>query len=167
MSTGFFRWHATRNSSGWEGRLNEERKGGGARDLLAGRVEELRRLEASERALADAFCAYARSAPGGGQLLHLAERHTNIAALLAERIVALGGRPEVEPDDIWIIGPPEERQTIVFAEQAAQRTYHDHLLDLDPETMTLVRERVLPAHEDALQALTGERTVEENALEYG
>ncbi|HEX6836230.1 MAG TPA: hypothetical protein VF334_06630 [Polyangia bacterium] len=100
-------------------------------------------------------------------MLHLAERHFELAALLGRRITALGGRPEVEPDDQWIIGPPEEFDTIVYAEQAAVRTYHDHLLDLDPETMLLVRDRILPAHEDTLEALTGERSVEELTLEYG
>ncbi|HEX8953984.1 MAG TPA: hypothetical protein VF997_23550 [Polyangia bacterium] len=89
--------------------------------------------------------------------MHLAERHREIAALLGARIVALGGQPDSEPDDAWIIGRPDELETIVYAEQAAQRTYHDHLLDLDPETMLLVRDRVLPAHEDTLEALTGER----------
>lgn len=147
--------------------MDEERKARGAPDLVAGRVEELRRLEAAERALADALLAYARAADGGGQLLHLGERHVLIARLLADRIVSLGGEPRVEPDDQWLIGAPEARETIVFAEQAAQRTYHDHLLDMDPETMVLIRDRVLPAHEATLQALTGERTPEDLALEYG
>ena len=141
--------------------MNEEGKGEGSRELVAGRIEELRRLEASERALAEAICVYARSAAGGGQLLHLAERHYELATLLARRIEALGGAPDVEPDDLWIIGPPGELATIVYAEEAAQRTYHDHLLDLDPETIALVREHILPAHEDTLAALTGVRTVEE------
>jgi hypothetical protein len=147
--------------------LYEERKDEGAREVDAGRVAELRKLEASERALADALCAYARSAAGGGQMLHLAERHFGLAELLAQRIVALGGRAEVDADDLWIIGPPEELDTIVYAEQAAVRAYHDHLLDLDPETMLLVRDRILPAHEDTLEALTGERSAEELTLEYG
>lgn len=147
--------------------MYEERKDEGAREVVAGRVAELRKLEASERALADALCAFARSAAGGGQLLHLAERHFELAALLVKRIVALGGRPEVDPDDLWIIGRPEELDTIVYAEKAAVRTYHDHLLDLDPETMLLVRDRILPAHEDTLEALTGERSVGELTLEYG
>jgi hypothetical protein len=147
--------------------LDEERKARGAPDLAAGRVEELRRLEAAERALADALLTYARAAPGGGQLLHLGERHVQIAKLLADRIVSLGGSPRVDADDQWLIGPPQARETIVFAEQAAQRTYHDHLLDMDPDTMVLIRDRVLPAHEATLQALTGERTPEDLALEYG
>src|SRR5262249_39850552 len=58
-----------------EGRLSAEGKGEGMPGLEAGRIEELRRLEASERALADAFIAYARTAEGGGRLLHLSERH--------------------------------------------------------------------------------------------
>src|SRR6478609_7722511 len=107
--------------------------------LVAGRIEELRRLEAAERALADAFVAFARSSEGGARLLHLAERRWRLAERLAERIVALGGEPQVDPDDIWIIGKPDELATIIYAEQSAQRTYHDHLLDLDPETMALVR----------------------------
>ena len=147
--------------------MYEERKDEGAREVVAGRVAELRKLEAAERALADALCTYARAAPGGGQVLHLAERHFELAALLAKRIAALGGEPQVEADDQWILGAPEKLTTIVFAEEAAIRTYHDHLLDLDPETMLLVRDRILPAHADALEALTGSRSVEDLSLEYG
>ena len=145
--------------------MNEERKGEGSRELVAGRVEELRKLEAAERALAEAVLVYARSAAGGGQLLHLAERHSEMAKLLAHRIEALGGKPDIDSDDLWIIGPAHELETIVFAEEAAQRTYHDHLIDLDAETARLVRTRILPAHEDTLAALTGARTAPEAALE--
>src|SRR4051812_27711864 len=150
---------------GSEGRLTAERKGEGMPGLVAGRIEELRRLEAAERALADAFVAYARAAEGGAQLLHLAERRWRIAELLAARITALGGQPEVDADDIWIIGAPDKLETIIYAEQAAQRTYHDHLLDLDPETMALVRDRILPEHEDTLEALTGERGLMQQSME--
>jgi len=136
-------------------------------EVVAGRIEELRRLEASERALSDAFVAYARSAEGGARLLHLSERHRNLSTLLAQRIVALGGQPDVEPDGAWIIGEPGELRTILYAEQAAQRTYHDHLIDMDPETQALVRERILPEHEDTLEALTGERGLMQQSLEYG
>lgn len=147
--------------------MYEDGKDEGAREVVVGRVAELRKLEAAERALADALCAYARAAPGGGQVLHLSERHVGLAALLAKRIAALGGEPQSDADDQWIIGPPEKLATIVFAEEAAIRTYHDHLLDLDPETMLLVRDRILPAHADALEALTGARSVEDLSLEYG
>jgi hypothetical protein len=150
-----------------EGRLSAEGKGEGMPGLAAGRIEELRRLEASERALAEAFVAYARAAEGGGRLLHLSERHRHISELLAQRIVALGGQPDVDPDDIWIIGDPGELRTILYAEKAAQRTYHDHLLDMDPETQALVRERILPDHEDTLEVLTGERGLMQQSLEYG
>jgi hypothetical protein len=167
MSTPFF--HLARDAQPFvsEGRLSAERKGEGMPGLAAGRIEELRRLEAAERALADAFVAYARAAEGGGRLLHLSERHRRSAELLAGRIVALGGQPDIEPDDIWIIGPPDKLETIVYAEQAAQRTYHDHLLDMDPETMALVRDRILPEHEDTLALLTGERGLMQQSLEYG
>jgi hypothetical protein len=147
--------------------LTAERKDEGAHGLVAGRVEELKRLEACERALAQAFVAYARAAEGGAALLHLGERHLHDAELLAGRIVALGGRPDVEPDDLWIIGDPAKLDTIIYAEQAAQRTYHDHLLDMDPETMALVRDRILPAHEDTLALVTGERGLMQQSLEYG
>lgn len=156
-----------RNLREWRAALYEEGKGEGAPEVVAGRVAELRKLEASERALADALCVYARSAPGGGQLLHLAERHRDMASLLGERVTALGGAPETDADDLWLIGKPEELETILFAEQAALRTFHDHLIDLDPETMRLVRDRVLPTHEQTLEALTGERNPDEITREYG
>lgn len=145
----------------------EERKREVPRGVVTGRIEELRRLEAAERALADAFCAYARAAEGGSRLLHLTERHRAIATRLADRIVALGGRPAVQPDDQWLIGAPDELETIVYAEQAAQRTYHDHLLDMDPETMVLVRDHILPAHESTLELLTGERGLMQHSPEHG
>jgi hypothetical protein len=134
-----------------------ERKDEGMPGLVAGRLEELKRLEAAERGLVEAFVDFARSAEIGGRLLYLAERHRQIAALLAERIVALGGEPDLYADDAWIIGPTDELDTIVYAEEAAQRTYHDHLVDFDPVTMRLVRDRVLPEHESTLELLTGER----------
>ncbi len=136
--------------------MGEKGKGEGTRGVVAGRVEELRGLEAAERGLADAFDAYARGAESDGRLLHLAERHRQLAALLAERIGALGSTPLAEPSDQWIVGPPDRRETILYAELSAQRTYHDHLLDMDPETLQLLRDRVLPAHEETLALLTAE-----------
>jgi len=123
---------------------------------VAGRVEELRRLEAAERALGDAFADYARATTGGARLLYIAERHHRHAELLAERIRQLGGRPEVDPDDVWILGPTRDLQTLINAERQAHRTFHDHLVDLDPETRQLVRNRILPEHEQTLDELTGE-----------
>ena len=147
--------------------MDAQRKGEGPPGLVAGRLEELRRLEAAERALADAFCSYARSAEGGSRLLHLSERHREVAEQLAARIVALGGQPDVDPDDQWIIGPADRLDTILYAEQAAQRTYHDHLLDMDPETMALIRDQVLPAHESTLEVLTGEGGLMQQSPEHG
>ena len=148
--------------------MTAERKGEGMPGLVAGRIEELRRLEASERALAGAFVAYARTSEGGSRLLHLSERHREIAELLAARIDALGGESSVDADDLWIIGPPEKLETILYAEQAAQRTYHDHLLDMDPETRALVRGRILPDHEDTLEALASERgLMQQHIVEHG
>jgi hypothetical protein len=145
----------------------EQGKVEGTPELAAGRVEELRRLEAAERALALAFTEFARASQGGARLLHFAERHRQHAALLAERIAALGGHTEVDPDDIWIIGKPTELATIAYAERTAQHTYHDHLLDFDAETRALVLKRILPELGDALEALTGERGLTMQSLEYG
>jgi hypothetical protein len=124
--------------------------------VVTGRVEELRHLEACERALADAFTEYANSIRGGTRYLNVAENLRRHAVLVATRIIELGGRPEIEPDDQWILGPTDELGTLVLAEEMAQRTYHDHLLDFDPITMQLVRDRILPDHEAALELLTGE-----------
>jgi hypothetical protein len=143
-----------------------ERKDEGAQELVAGRLEELKRLEASERGLAEAIGAHAQAAEGGGRILYLAERHRRLAALKAERIVALGGRPDPDPDDLWIIGPTRSLTTLIYAEQAALRTYHDHLLDFEGETMRLVRDRIIPAHEDTLALLTGEEDRVELAMEH-
>ncbi len=147
--------------------MDEERKDEGSPELVAGRTEELRRLEACERALAEALTAYARCCEGGAGLLHWADRHREAAALLADRITAMGGNVAVDADEAWIMGDPRELKTILYAEQAALRTFHDHLLDMDPETMRLVRDRILPAHEDVLAALTGERGYMAQSREYG
>jgi hypothetical protein len=128
-------------------------KNEGAPGLVTGRIEELRRLEAAERALAQAFVEFTRATRHDGQLLHLAEQHRRTSELLAERLTQLGGEAYADPDDQWIVGPTDRLDTIVFAEESARRTYHDHLLDLDPDTMRLVRERVLPVHEETLALL--------------
>jgi len=125
--------------------------------VVVGRIAELRRLEACERGLADAYAAYGMQARRDMRWATLRERHLAHAAILAMRIRELGGEPTDDSDDEWILGSPSELSTIVFAEHAALRTYHDHLLDLDPESMTLVRERILPSHEQTLAELVGER----------
>jgi hypothetical protein len=124
--------------------------------VVAGRIAELRRLEACERGLADAYAVYGRRARDP-RWVTLRERHLAHAAILALRVRELGGAPAGDSDDEWIMGTARELSTIVFAEHAALRTYHDHLLDLDPESMTLVRERILPSHERTLGELTGEQ----------
>jgi hypothetical protein len=136
-----------------EVRVVEEGNTEGTTGLIAGRIEELRHLEAAERALTKAFAEYARAAGRDGRLLHLAEQHRRTVELLAERLTELGGEAYIEPDDQWIVGPTDRLDTIVFAEESARRTYHDHLLDLDPVTMRLVRERILPVHEETLAIL--------------
>ena len=124
-----------------------------SRGLVTGRIEELRRLEAAERGLTRAFVQFARAAGSDGRLLHLAEQHRRTAELLAERLTELGGETDLDADDQWIVGPTDRLDTILFAEESARRTYHDHLFDLDPETMRLVRERILPVHEETLAIL--------------
>jgi hypothetical protein len=130
-----------------------ERKNEAARGLVTGRIEELRRLEAAERGLARAFGEFTRAAGRNGELLHLAEQHRRTSELLAERLSQLGGDAYADPDDQWVVGPADRLETIVHAEQSARRTYHDHLVDLDPDTMRLVRERVLPVHDETLALL--------------
>jgi len=87
----------------------------------------------------------------------LRERHLGHAALLALRIRELGGEPRDDGDDEWILGPTHVLSTLIRAEQAAYRTYHDHLSDFDATTLALVRERILPSHELTLAQLVGER----------
>jgi hypothetical protein len=136
--------------------MEPEGKSEGPPKVVAGRIEELRRLEASERGLAEAYRAAAESHWGGARLLQIGERHRRNAALLAARIAELGGVTHVAPDDQWILGRPEQLSTLVYAERTAEATYHDHLLDLDGETLRLVRDQLLPAHEEALATLVEE-----------
>lgn len=159
------RWHAARTPWPLEGIVAVDDTSKGARVVVSGRVAELRRFEACERALAQAHADYTRAAAGGARFFHLVERHRRHAALLAARIVALGGRPRVEPDDAWIAGPTDQLGTLVFAEHQALRAYRDHLLDFDPESMMLVRQQILPDHERTLDELTGERPARPGATE--
>src|SRR5262249_2527393 len=124
--------------------------------VVPGRIVELGRLQACERGLADAYAAYGQHVDDP-RWYTLRERHLAHAAILALRIRELGGEPSEDSDDEWIMGPARELATIVLAEHLALRTYHDHLLDLDPESVTLVRERIMPAHERTLAELTGEQ----------
>ena len=121
-----------------------------------GRCEELKRLEASERALADAWHAYAQSAPERWAACHLAERHRQHALTLAWRLMALGDEPNYDLDDEWIQGPRNTLRTLLNAEQAARLTYHDHMGDFDARTCELIRERILPDHEAVLAELAGD-----------
>jgi hypothetical protein len=121
-----------------------------------GRIVELQRLEACERGLADAYAEYGLAARGDTRWVSLRESHLGHAALLARRIRELGGEPKLDGDDEWILGSPRRLSTLVIAENTAQRTYHDHLTDLDPESLALVRERILPGHERSLAQLVGE-----------
>jgi hypothetical protein len=121
-----------------------------------GRIAELQRLEASERALADAWATYARSAPERWQACVLAERHRQHALLLAWRLAALGEEPSYDVDTDWILGPTDHLGTLLSAEQSARLTYHDHLSDFDPRTLELVLERILPDHEAMLEELVAD-----------
>lgn len=136
--------------------MNDERKRGGSLRVGGGRIEELRRLAACERALAGAYRVAARSHRASARLRQLGERHLRSGAMLSARIVELGGAPEVQPDDGWLLGRPEQLSTLVYAERTALATYHDHLLDLDGRTLHLVRNEILPAHQEALAALVEE-----------
>lgn len=121
-----------------------------------GRIAELQRLEASERALADAWTRYARSAPQRWQACVVAERHRQHALLLAWRLSALGEEPSYEMDSDWILGPTDHLGSLLSAEQSARLTYHDHLGDFDPRTLELVLERILPDHEALLEELVAD-----------
>jgi len=160
-------WHEPRNILETEAPVDGQRKDEGAHGLVAGRIEELRRLEAGERALAEALTKFSHAQEGGSAILHLAERHREHARLLADRIRQLGGATDVDADDQWIMGDPCQAKTMLYAEQAALRTYHDHMIDMDPDTITLLRDRILPDYEDILEALTGERGLMSQSLEYG
>ena len=146
--------------------MEAEGKPEGARWVVTVRTEELRLFEACERALAGAYAEYARAAVGGARFLHVVDRHRRHAERLAARIAQLGGDPRVEPDDLWIMGPTDELATLVLAEHQAERTYRDHLLDFDPESMMMVRDQILPEHERTLEELTGERYPSLGPLEH-
>jgi hypothetical protein len=143
-----------------------ERKVEGPSGVVAGRIEELRRFEAAERALAEAYSVYCYVNPGGTRYLGLMQRRRGLATLLAERIGQLGGRHAEFSDDCWISGSPKELATLIEAERVAHRTYHDHLEDFDPDTQRLVRDRILAEHEDTIEALDRDSGRMPESLEY-
>jgi hypothetical protein len=124
--------------------------------LVDGQVVELQHLEACERGLADAYDIYQRRAEHGPGLGHLADIHRRHARWLAGRLEALGGQPLPETDNEWLGGPADQLRSLVVAEHAAARTYHDHLGDFDVETLNLIRDRILPEQEELLSDLIGE-----------
>lgn len=140
--------------------MDAERKPVGAPVVVSGRVEELRLFEAGERALAHAWSQYAHAVAASAYWLELADRHRAFAEALAARVVALGGDPRIDPDDQWISGPTTELATLVRAEEAAMRTYVDHLIDLDPASQQVAR-CIVEAHERIVTELTGVRPVPE------
>ena len=138
------------------GNMADMKKGEAPRMDRGGRVAELDRFQACERALAEAFADFAKRTRGGVRWRQLAERHNGHSRLLSARIRELGGVPDTETDGSWIMGPPDSLATLLFAEHMALRGYHDHLIDLDPQSMRLIRDHVLPAHERTLAALVGD-----------
>jgi len=110
------------------------------------RIEELRRLEMCERALADAYRRLARRRSGNESVvLHsiatLSEKH---AQLLRDRVERLGGHCDPETDEAWLVG-----DCLSDAENLAVATYHDHMGDHDDDTMALIRDQILPHHRAA------------------
>ena len=110
------------------------------------RTEELRRLERCERGLAE---AYRRASVGRDAEARRreAKRHRAHADLLRRRVEALGRRGSDEVDEDWLQRGPSGPDQLRLAEYASIATYHDHLTDFDVETAALVRERILPEHE--------------------
>jgi hypothetical protein len=145
--------------------VEREEKAVAAPMVADGRVEELKHLEAGERALAAAYAEHVRVTAAKGGVGRIGERHAAHAARLVARIRELGGTPLDDADADWIAGPVDLVATLAYAEHAAARAYHDHLLDLDPESMMLVRDHILPDHEQALVELTGERVPSGFSLE--
>jgi hypothetical protein len=119
------------------------------------RVEQLRRLELCERALARAYVVQARlDERDRASLEQIAARHLASATLLGQRVRALGGDlDDLVDDDSWLFGSIRERRTLAWAEHAAIATYHDHIGDYDEVTAALFAEHLLPAHREALDFL--------------
>jgi hypothetical protein len=120
--------------------------------MSRGRIEELRRFERSERALADVYRYHSLDLPGGEETVQrLAREHLAHAALLRARIEALGHRAHPGADDSWIRG--DDLTSLQWSEQISLATYHDHLLDFDDATTEAIRELIIPDHAHALELL--------------
>jgi hypothetical protein len=122
------------------------------RQALHVRMRELRHLERCERGLAEAY-RQARGLPGipDHQLGELARRHLAHAEILRDRLLAMGGIPEPEPEDMWVTG--SDAAALRLAEHTSMAVYHDHLLDFDVETASLMQRAILPDHAEALALL--------------
>jgi hypothetical protein len=120
-----------------------------AQETTSWRIEELRRLEMCERALARAYRCHPRSGEiWDGELNRIAMHHLQHAAILRGRLAALGAEPGEGMDEEWVRGG-----SLREAERASLATYQDHLTDLDPGTAQAVREVVIPDHAMALACL--------------
>jgi len=90
--------------------------------------------------------------------------HSNRANELAQRIGSLGGKAPTSPG-VWGALVPtlataaaavSEGLAISLLEEAEDRgvkRYHEHVSDLDPESQTLVIERILPAQDKTHAAI--------------
>jgi hypothetical protein len=113
------------------------------------RTEQLRRLDMCERGLAAALRRAGWREP--------AEASERLAAELRERLVVLGGTPDPDVDETWLVG------SLADAAHAALATYHDHLGDFDSGTVALFRDRIIP-HHCALMALLDGGALRESEL---
>ena len=136
-----------------------EREDEASRQALQIKITELREFERCERALAMAYRRRAwsrRKLAGldGRQLERIALRHFEHAALLRGRLTVLGGQSSGETDDAWLSGTDEG--ALGRAEERSLAVYHDHLTDLDESSARLIELFILPDHQEALAALSGE-----------
>lgn len=107
---------------------------------------ELTAVESYDRAL-PAF----EECPAGAELRRLRDAHAEAVVLLRERVVLCGGVSTEEPG-AWpglaakALGPATVLRALHEGEQHSMSEYEAALTDgeLDPETATLVRSRLLP-----------------------
>jgi hypothetical protein len=120
--------------------------------LSRGRIEALKRLERSERALADVYRYHPHDLPGGEETVQrLAREHLAHAALLRGRIEALGHEAHPDPDDSWVRG--NDLKSLRWSEQVSLATYHDSLTDFDHATVEAIVGHIIPDHAHALETL--------------